>query len=309
MESAVCALCRVDDSEILFIGRDHQHGLPGEFPGCRCCRCGSFYLNPRPERETLRQYYPEDYAPYAPVDRNSVSALKRWSLNYGILKQVRAVASRVPSPGRALDVGCATGAFLAALRRWGWRAQGVEINLQAAAYAREQAGLEVFVGDLMEAAYPEATFDLVTFWDVLEHLSDPRQVLLEAARITRPTGTLVLSLPNPDSVEARLFGPYWAGWDVPRHLWLFPRSALTRLLEETGWEVGEFTCMRGRQWLLALSLRLWLNEQSLPEFLRRGVLKVVESLPARVPLWPYFAVVERLGWGSIMVVFARKKEE
>jgi SAM-dependent methyltransferase len=307
MAPAVCVLCGADNSDVLFFGHDRQYGLPGQFAVHRCCRCGAFYLSPRPDQRTLGQYYPENYAPYTPIDRHSASTLKRWGFNYGVLKQVRAVLSRVPGPGRALDVGCATGAFLAALRRWGWRVQGVEINPQVAAYARKQAGFEVFVGDLVEAAYPADTFDLVTFWDVLEHLPNPHQALQEAARITRPAGSLVLSLPSPESLEARLFGKYWAGWDVPRHLWLCPRLALTRLLQDNGWEVRKLMYLRGRQWLLALSLRFWLEEQGLPDLLRRGILKIVGSLPAQVLLWPYFIVLERVGLGSIMVVFARKR--
>jgi SAM-dependent methyltransferase len=184
----------------------------------------------------------------------------------------------------------------------------VEINRQAAAHARETTEGEIFVGDLLEAVYTDHTFDLVTFWDTLEHLPDPRQALREAARITRPSGTLVLSLPNPHSLEARLFGPCWAGWDVPRHLWWFPQSALVQLLDETGWSVQEFICLRGRHWLLTLSLRFWLEDRSLSPTLRQGILAVFRSLPVQALLWPYFAVIERVRLGSIIVAFAKRKE-
>lgn len=306
MEKTSCTLCGVDDSAILFRDRDRQHGGPGLFTVRQCRRCGILYQSPRPTSEEMEAYYPEEYAPYASGRR--LSAWERWNRRYAATKQIRAVMSRIPQAGRALDVGCATGAFLAALQQKGWQVQGVEINPQAAANAQQATGGEIFVGDLLEAAYADRSFDLVTFWDVLEHLPDPRLALQEAARITRPSGTLILSLPNTDSLEARLFGTCWAGWDIPRHLWWFPRAALVRLLDETGWRAQEFVCLRGRHWLLALSLRLWMEERSFSPTLSKGILTVFRSLPVRALLWPYYAVIERMKLGSIIVAFARRKE-
>ena len=101
--------------------------------------------------------------------------------------------------------------------------------------------------------------------------------------------TLVVSLPDPNSLEARVFGKYWAGWDIPRHFYLWPHSALTRLLAECGWEPEGSICLRGRHWLLALSLRFWLQDQGvIVQRLGRYVPRFIESLPARVLLWPYF---------------------
>lgn len=306
MEETACTLCGVDDSVILFEGRDRLHGGPGLFAVRQCRQCGILFLNPRPTPEELEAYYPEEYAPFASGRR--LSAWQRWNRRYAASKQIRAVMSRVPKAGRALDVGCATGTFLAALQQKGWKVQGVEINPQAAADAQNTTGGEIFVGDLLEATYASHSFDLVTFWDVLEHLPDPRLALQEAARITRSSGTLVLSLPNPHSLEARLFGPCWAGWDIPRHLWWFPRSALVRLLDETGWNAQEFMCLRGRHWLLALNLRLWMEERSYSPTLRKWILTIFRSLPVKALLWPYYAVIERMKLGSIIVAFASRKE-
>ncbi|MGD8462774.1 MAG: class I SAM-dependent methyltransferase [Anaerolineae bacterium] len=306
MKTTACILCAAGDAETLFVGRDRLHNGPGRFPVRRCRSCGSLYLSPRPEAHELKQYYPPDYAPYA-LPR-SASKWQRWNLNYAVSKQIRAVLARVPGPGRALDVGCSTGDFIAALQQHDWRVQGVELNRQAAAYAQQRVKGPVFRGDFFQAGYAADTFDLVTFWDVLEHLPDPQAALLEAARITRPSGVLVLSLPNLHSLEARLFGRDWAGWDIPRHLWWLPRPALLRLLEETGWDVQEFTCLRGRHWLLALSLQLWLEAQSLPAALQKGAMALFRSLPMRVLWWPYFAMTDRLGLGSIVAIFARRKE-
>ena len=307
-ESSVCSTCGSDDAITIFVGHDRQHGAPGRFPLRRCRRCGSFFLNPRPGREALSYYYPADYGPYM-VRLHERAARQSCLLNLGVRKQVNAITERVPHVGRALDVGCAVGTFLAALRQIGWDVQGVEINPEVAAYARAHIPAEVFCGDLFDAGFPAGTFDLITFWDVLEHLSDPREALKEAARVAQTGATLVVSLPNPDSLEARVFGDYWAGWDIPRHFYLWPSSALNRLLTECGWQPESSICLRGRHWLLALSLRFWLQDQGvIVQKLGRYVSRFVESLPARVLLWPYFAFVEQVGLGSIMVIFARKQE-
>jgi SAM-dependent methyltransferase len=307
-EPSVCSICGFDDAITVFVGHDRQHGAPGRFPLNQCRRCGSFFLSPRPCREALPGYYPAGYGPYL-AKPQARATWKSWLLSLGVRKQVNAITERVPHVGRALDVGCAAGTFLAALRQHGWEVQGVEFNPEVAAYARAHIPAEVFCGDLFDAGFPADTFDLITFWDVLEHLPDPRGALMEAARVARSRATLVVSLPDPDSLEARVFGRYWAGWDIPRHFYLWPHSALTRLLAECGWEPEGSICLRGRHWLLALSLRFWLQEQGvMVRRLGRYVPRFIESLPARVLLWPYFAAVERKGRGSIMVVFARKKE-
>jgi len=308
VEGNTCPLCHTAGSHFLFTGTDRLYGGPGSFAVRQCRACGVLYLDPRPTAEEMGAYYPDEYVPYA--SGRYLSAWQQWNLRLAISKQVRAVTARMPQKGRALDVGCATGDFLAALRTRGWRVQGVEINDRIAAYTRRTKGIPVFAGSLAEAGFEDGSFDLITFWDVLEHLPDPRRTLMEAARIARPSGLLVLSLPNPDSLEARLFGPDWAGWDIPRHLWWFPRPVLRRLLAQTGWEVQEFTCMRGRHWLLALSLRLWLeNRRTMPDTLRRGLLYLFQSPPSKVLLWPYFVIIERMGQGSILTAFARRKDE
>src|SRR5436305_1644830 len=81
------------------------------------------------------------------------------------------------------------------------------------------------------------SIDAVTMWDVLEHVPQPRQDLALVRRALRSSGTLVLSLPNIDSFSARMFGPYWAGWEVPRHMSFFNPKQIERLLSESGFSV------------------------------------------------------------------------
>lgn len=307
METVVCNLCGADDTDVLFEGRDRMYGQPGRFLLRRCRSCGLIYLSPRPNQTEIRCYYPENYAPYSLAVDDEPSLWRRWNRRYSLAKQLRVILPRAGQMGRVLDVGCATGNLLYALHRRGWEAYGVELNAQAAAYARKRFGLSVFVGELANAHFPDKWFDLVILWDVLEHLHDPQKTLQEAARVTRPDGTLVLSLPNPESIEARVFGPYWAGWDIPRHLHIFTRSVLNRVLTETGWEVSEMLSLSGRHWLLTLSLRFWLEERLQTRTLRDLLLKVMGSFGVQVLMLPYYITIERLSLGSVMTVFAHRR--
>ncbi len=93
------------------------------------------------------------------------------------------------------------------MKERGWEALGIELNERAAAYARDRMGLDIITGNFLEADLPNHYFDVISLWDVLEHLPDPLPVLKKISQIIRPGGLLVLNLPNPESWEARRFGP------------------------------------------------------------------------------------------------------
>jgi SAM-dependent methyltransferase len=254
----------------------------------------------------MAAYYPAAYAPFLPAIEDEPSAWRRFNRRYELAKRLRLVRSTAGNGGTALDVGCATGTFLDGLRRAGWRVQGVEQDGQAAAYVRTRLNLPVFHGDLVDAAMADHRFDLVTLWYVLEHLHQPRATLREAARITRPGGTLILGLPNPSGIEARLFGPAWADWDSPRHLYLFTEPVIRHMLATTGWDTVRVTGQSGRMWSLQQSIRYWLDERVSNAPLRNALMAVANAEPVRLLCLPYFEVVEHLRVSSGMVVVARR---
>jgi len=305
MESVACSCCGSLDAEVVFVGRDLLHGLPGDFPVRHCRDCGAFYLSPRPTQGEIAYYYPEDYAPHniaAVADHRTAWA--RWNLQYAMNKRLRAVSPYVREPGRVLDLGCATGNFLDNMRRLGWKPFGVEPNQSAAAYARERFGLEIFCGELEQAGYPEGLFDLVTLWDVLEHLHNPHRTLMEVARVTKAGGMLAINVPNPDGIEARLFGPYWAGWDVPRHLMVFPRPTLLRMLATLGFDQVKVTSFINNTGGLPLSLQFWLGVHTQYMVFPQLATKLMTSWPARLALTPYYSFLSRFNIASSMTIVA-----
>ncbi|HSJ55659.1 MAG TPA: class I SAM-dependent methyltransferase, partial [Anaerolineae bacterium] len=157
MASTACDACGADDASFLFEGWDRLHGQPGHFRVVRCRRCGLIYLNPRPTPDAIGLYYPDDYRPYIAPVRAARKRVTRWDARYGLYKRLRVVSAH-QATGRLLDVGCATGDFLAFSQERGWETHGVELVEPAAAYCRDVLGLHVVTGDLLDAAYPDAHF-------------------------------------------------------------------------------------------------------------------------------------------------------
>lgn len=271
-----------------------------------CLSCGQNYLTPRPGPDELERYYPQDYISYPLAIEDEPSPLRRFDRAYGLHKRCREVIRRAGPSGRILDVGCATGIFLNGMQQRGWQAVGVEPSHYAVEYARSRFGLDVVEGFLEEAHFPGESFDAVSLWDVLEHVPSPADTLAEIARLLKPGGWLVLSLPNPESWERGWFGPYWAGWDVPRHFHLFNRAVLKRYLENAGLWLSEVTSFTGRHGVLVLNVEFCMTDWNAAPETKQQVSRAIRSLPARALTWPFFSVADRLNKSSVMTVFARK---
>jgi 2-polyprenyl-3-methyl-5-hydroxy-6-metoxy-1,4-benzoquinol methylase len=233
----------------------------------RCEDCGSGWLDPRPTPATIPLAYSRYYTHSKPGGPNSspVSWRRRFRVaqrnsylnaNYGyhlkptawnpiFLSNARrrrfdAFTGYFRFPGksaRVLDIGCGNGAFLRQMQSLGWDVCGVEPDPQSAAHARS-AGLDVRVGLLQQQSWPEASFDGITAFHVIEHLHDPVGTLRCCFKLLKPGGHLTLVTPNLDSFGYQRYGPSWLGLDPPRHLVLFTDNSLRQTLEDNGFIVS-----------------------------------------------------------------------
>jgi 2-polyprenyl-3-methyl-5-hydroxy-6-metoxy-1,4-benzoquinol methylase len=308
LESPPCEICGADAPEPVAARRDLLFGGDTIYTICRCGGCGVLYQHPRPSEATIGQLYPHDTS--YPSYRRDVAAeplLRRLDRRYGLAKRCRLVARHMRA-GRLLDVGCATGDFLSEMRRQpGWSVMGVEPSPAAGRYAHNQVGLTVVAGTLNAAAFADGSFDAVTMWDVLEHVYSPRDVIGEAARILRPGGVLVVNHPNTDSLDRRLFTRLWVGYELPRHLYLYPPEMLRGLMAQHGLHEVEQVCFYGSH-AAAVDSLIYLVEQYVGRGRASRVLRtLLRSLPVRVAAMPYFALTDRLRLGSnVTAVFVRE---
>lgn len=141
------------------------------------------------------------------------------------------------SGGRLLDFGCAVGACVKAAKDRGWDAIGCERSTWAAEYGRRTLGVDIVVGDIGDTTiFQSGSFDVVTLWDVLEHLDRPREVIASIARLLRPGGFVALNTVNSSSIGARVAGRQWRHLAPPYHLPYFTPASLKRLLADAGFE-------------------------------------------------------------------------
>lgn len=233
------------------------HLADGDSPGwwiVRCADCGLGRVDPLPRQADLTAMYDESYltpGAFAGIahqggiggqlhlyDRpGGRQASLRWH-GQRLARIEQARSSHGPARGRLLDVGCGAGYFLDAARSAGWQVTGVEVSDAAAAAARSELGLDVYTGVLADAGLPANDFDLVTMFEVLEHMRDPGAALNEAHRLLRPGGLLALEVPNDmDAYRAGLARADQRWWVIPPvHLYYFNASSLSRWLLMSGFE-------------------------------------------------------------------------
>jgi len=292
LEETNCNLCGSNDTEPVYAEKDRLMKLPGSFQLVRCRQCGLLYINPRPTFEEMGRFYPDDYLPYKVTRENASSSVAHLDHSYGYWKRARLIHAHYPQGGRILDVGCATGDFLHMMERVGnWEVHGVEVDSGAASSARKVYGLDVKDGQLTDVHYPGAHFDVITIWDVLEHVHDPSAYLADMHRILRPGGLAIVRVPNVETWDARLFGEHWVGLDAPRHLYIFSAQTLEVFLEKAGFTVQKMRSVMLGYLPFALSVQFWLEESLSDGRLRMALLKLNHSWIPRLLTRPFFTLL------------------
>lgn len=227
-KSPRCPLCKGVGLAELLLAPDRYHKRSEQYHLQRCKTCSCVWLSDPPQPEEMAFHYGPDY--YRGI-ATAGEAPKRWS-KQGV------VISGYKQSGDILDIGCSSGGFLGTLKRGSWGLYGIEIAAEMAVRARANTGAEVFVGDALSAPFTPESFDVVTCFDVLEHVYDPLGLLRKAQEWLRPGGIFYTMLPNIDSWEARMLGSYWYGLELPRHLFHFSPSSLRAAMESVGFEEG-----------------------------------------------------------------------
>jgi 2-polyprenyl-3-methyl-5-hydroxy-6-metoxy-1,4-benzoquinol methylase len=306
-EENTCDWCNESDGELLFEGMDLLMGLPGRFRMVRCKHCGLIRQNPRLKWDSLKKYYPDDYTAYEPIIHTETSPWKRLDRRYGMWKRLRAI-ERLSPGGRLLDVGCGTGIFLAEAQRTGkWELFGLDPSEKVASYVREHLNIPILQARFEEIGFPPKSFDVITMWNVLEHFNHPITELKRAHELLVDGGWLIFSIPNLESWEAKAFGRYWLGWDLPRHLYLFPRKELRSILSELGFHLESMRCLATAHAALGLSLdfllKTWLGSDS---SIRHLLLRLYRSMPIRLITAIPFRILDELKSSSLITVFAQK---
>ncbi len=200
-----------------------------------CAACGCLFLNPMPRRDEIAGFYPSQYwwnAGTPGLLKTLESVYRRIALHDHLSFITRAVGNGRPEAKHVLDVGCGSGTLLGLLKRRGFQTTGVDFSAEAAKLAAEENGVRVITGALADAAFADGSFDIVTLFHVMEHVTNPRDVLSEVRRILVDDGVVILQVPNIDSWQFKVFGSRWYGLDIPRHLIDYSEEAMLKLLKD-----------------------------------------------------------------------------
>lgn len=220
-----------------------------------CHKCKSLFVANPPSPAELQSYYPPHYVAYTERVESTIRRVmgrlqtalfqakndvppKTWAATVmRALPLAGYTRGYVMVPqGNHLDVGCGAGQFLEISRSLGMSPYGVEPNL-AASQAAQAKGLNVLCGTLEDGRFPDRYFDLITMNHVFEHVNDPRATLIEACRILRLGGTLIITTPNAKSLIRLLFGKYWFQLDAPRHLQIYTFGSIVWLAQQARLEI------------------------------------------------------------------------
>ncbi len=194
------------------------------------CACEHAFINPQPTWEELSPFYQTDYHVFADPVPHAASVERLLAVKH---RGDRLNHALVVPGGKYLDVGCGLGEMVAAMGRLGMEAEGVEPGEAAVDKARS-LGLKVHHGMLDDAHFPDSMFDSISLYHVLEHTPDPVGILAECRRILKPTGEIVVGVPNFGSLVRSLVGLTWSAYDLPRHLHHFCQSSITSVAMRAG---------------------------------------------------------------------------
>jgi 2-polyprenyl-3-methyl-5-hydroxy-6-metoxy-1,4-benzoquinol methylase len=222
MNNAVCAIC---SSPASFLGKKNSFDI------YRCNGCDTYFPWPIPNEEQTLEIYGQDYfsgategSGYVDYDRDKQPMVPAFQQYLDRIEHYQ------PARGTLLDIGAATGFFLKLAKARNWSVLGVEPSAHASGLGRRD-GLDIRTGIFVTGLYPPASLDVITLWDVIEHVPQPKMLIDAALEALKPGGLLALNTPDSKSVLARMLKAKWHLVVPPEHLFLMNSVSLKKLLE------------------------------------------------------------------------------
>jgi len=195
---------------------------------------------PKPSLDKLSSYYEsEDYISHTDGKRSLFERLYQFIKNIAIKRKIKLINTQ-SEKGKLLDIGAGTGDFLVAANKDGWQTIGVEPSSKAKKTAINK-GVK-FADNL--SGLESNNFDVITMWHVLEHVPNLEEYIIELKRLLKPSGTIIIAVPNFKSFDANFYGRYWAAYDVPRHIWHFSKTSIEKLFSEKEMKLVEVLPMK-----------------------------------------------------------------
>lgn len=264
---SVCPICSGQSFKPALVTRDYTVSHK-DFSLQQCETCKFLLTNPRPDQTSISQFYKSDkYISHTGGSRSLIDQVyiqaRKFTLRskFNLIKKYR-------KPGTLLDYGCGTGEFLQHMQNHQWVVAGVEPSENARLKAQQLTKQEIY----NELGAITKKFDVITLWHVLEHVHNLNEKIIELKSHLNQDGIIFIAVPNYESADSRKYGAYWAGYDVPRHLWHFSKTSMTNLLSKHGLQLIQIAPMKLDSYYVSLLSEGYKNPK------RMGLLKMLRAV-------------------------------
>lgn len=222
-----CRLCHSRPKKVLFA----KYG----FNIVKCLKCGLIYTDLDPDENFFTRFYSKNYFENGGNKRSYENYRGEAGALYATFRKRLSLLKLGPK-GTVLDVGCAYGYFLKVIPS-GWRKFGVEVSTHAAGFAAKlNKDATIVNGELTPNTFRSQQFDLITLWDVIEHLPNPLEVITISHRLLKKGGVIALTTGDVDSIFAKFQGRGWHLYNPPQHLSYFSPLTITKILKKAGFK-------------------------------------------------------------------------
>lgn len=294
LEIIECPICGDTYYDNYISGKDFVNNIDENFTYVRCNSCGLVYQNPRMTPQSLAEkLYSGNYSRQ---DLNMGRSLERiYSNIFNAYAKLFFKLDRFPQinkKGTVLDIGCGGCAELNYYKQAGWECYGIDLDPDVEIIGKKH-GLNIYIGELKEAKYPENFFDLIIMKHSLEHIPNPNEILIEVRRILKYDGILYIEVPNGESLEIILFKNFWHQLHFG-HLYLYSPRTLSKLVSKNHFHVIRIA-HNPQPISFSRSLSFYTHDRSTP--LNKYMMPIIFSISS---------VAALLRRGSIIAVYSEK---
>jgi len=239
VHTTICPVCGSTEIQKFLSCKDYL-ATAEVFEIYKCQVCSFAFTQDFPIENQIGKYYDApEYVSHSDTHKGIINMLYHWVRKISLKSKARLVAKYSSAKkGTLLDIGSGTGYFLNKMKARKWIVTGIEKSDAARQYAKQKFNIDCQQSEYLYNISCKKK-DVVTMWHVLEHLENLNGVFSHIHQILKDDGTLIIALPNKDSLDARHYKEYWAAYDVPRHLWHFSPSDFERIAVRHQFELIE----------------------------------------------------------------------